>query len=84
MQGDYRNVLAQLRAKVDLVFVDPPYGDGLWLDVLGILFEKTLMNPHGIIVLEHPREVEFPQEVYNFRKIKEGRYGTVVLSIYMC
>jgi 16S rRNA G966 N2-methylase RsmD len=42
------------------------------------------MNPHGIIVLEHPREVEFPQEVYNFRKIKEGRYGTVVLSIYMC
>jgi 16S rRNA (guanine(966)-N(2))-methyltransferase RsmD len=84
MQGDYRNALAQLREKVDLVFVDPPYGDGLWLDVLGILFDKKIMNPNGMIVLEHPREVEFPQEIYNFRKIKEGRYGTVVLSIYMC
>jgi 16S rRNA (guanine966-N2)-methyltransferase len=84
IQGDYRNVLAQLREKVDLVFVDPPYRDRLWLDVLGILSEKELMNPNGLIVLEHPREVELPQEVNNFRKIKEGRYGTVVLSIYMC
>jgi len=84
IQGDYRNVLAQLREKMDLVFIDPPYRDQLWEDVLGILSDKELMNPDGLIVLEHPREVEFPQEVYNFRKIKEGRYGTVVLSIYMC
>lgn len=84
IQGDYRNVLAQLREKMDLVFVDPPYRNQLWMDVLGILSEKELMNPDGLIVLEHPREVEFPQEVNNFRKIKEARYGTVVLSIYMC
>lgn len=84
IQGDYRNVLAQVREKVDLVFVDPPYRNQLWLDVLDILSEKDLMNPDGLIVLEHPREVEFPQEVNNFRKIKEARYGTVVLSIYMC
>lgn len=84
MQGDYRNVLAQLREKIDLVFVDPPYRDQLWEDVLDILSEKELMNPDGLVVLEHPREVEFPQEVNKFRKIKEGRYGTVVLSIYMC
>jgi 16S rRNA (guanine(966)-N(2))-methyltransferase RsmD len=84
MQGDYRNVLAQLREKLDIIFVDPPYRDQLWEDVLGILTEKELMNPDGLVVLEHPREVEFPQEVYNFRKIKEARYGTVVLSIYMC
>jgi len=84
LQGDYRNVLAQIRDKIDLVFVDPPYRDQLWADVLHILSEKELMNPDGLIVLEHPREVEFPQEVYHFRKIKEARYGTVVLSIYMC
>ena len=84
IQGDYRNVLAQIREKVDLVFVDPPYRDQLWENVLGILSEKELLNPDGLVVLEHPREVEFPQEIYNFRKIKEGRYGTVVLSIYMC
>jgi len=84
IQGDYRNVLAQIREKVDLVFVDPPYRDQLWENVLGILSEKELLNPDGLVVLEHPREVEFPQEVHTFRKIKEGRYGTVVLSIYMC
>jgi 16S rRNA (guanine966-N2)-methyltransferase len=84
IQGDYRNVLAQVREKVDLVFVDPPYRDQLWEDVVRILSEKELMKPDGLIIMEHPREVEFPQELYNFRKIKEGRYGTVVLSIYMC
>ncbi len=84
MQGDYRNVLAQLRERVDLVFVDPPYRDQLWEDVLSILSEKQLMNPDGLIILEHSREIEFPQQVNSFRKIKEGRYGTVVLSIYMC
>jgi 16S rRNA (guanine966-N2)-methyltransferase len=84
VQGDYRNVLAQLREKVDIAFVDPPYHDQLWEDVMHILSEKELMRHDGLVVLEHPREVELPQEVYNFRKIKEGRYGTVVLSIYMC
>lgn len=82
--GDYRNVLAQIREKVDIVFIDPPYREKLWEDALDLLSEKELMNPEGIVVLEHPREVEFPQEICNFRKIKEGRYGTVVLSIYMC
>lgn len=84
IQGDYRNVLAQIREKTDIVFVDPPYAERLWEDVLFHLSEKQLMNPDGLIILEHPRELEFPQEIYNFRKIKEGRYGTVVLSIYMC
>jgi 16S rRNA (guanine966-N2)-methyltransferase len=84
LYGDYRNVLAQLRENIDIVFVDPPYRNQLWEDVLHILSEKGLMNHDGLVVLEHPREVELPQEVYNFRKIKEGRYGTVVLSIYMC
>lgn len=82
--GDYRNVLAQIREKMDIIFIDPPYREKLWEDALDLISEKELMNPEGIVVLEHPREVEFPQEINNFRKIKEGRYGTVVLSIYMC
>jgi 16S rRNA (guanine966-N2)-methyltransferase len=84
IQGDYRSVLTQLREKLDIVFLDPPYKENLWENVLSILHEKELMNNDGLIVLEHPREIEFPQEVFSFRKIKEARYGTVVLSIYMC
>ncbi len=84
IQGDYRNILSQIREKVDLVFVDPPYRSQLWEDVLSIISEKDLMNPDGLIILEHPRELEFPQEMFHFRKMKEARYGTVVLSIYMC
>lgn len=84
IQGDYRSVLTQVKEKIDIVFVDPPYRENLWEDVMSILFEKELMNQDGLIVLEHPREIEFPQEIFDFRKIKEARYGTVVLSIYMC
>ena len=82
--GDYRNVLAQLKEQIDIVFLDPPYKDQLWFGVMEILNDKKLMNPGGLMVLEHPKEFELPQELYSFRKIKERRYGTVVLSIYMC
>jgi 16S rRNA (guanine966-N2)-methyltransferase len=82
--GDYRNVLAQLREQMDIVFLDPPYKDQLWFGVMELLNEKKLMNEGGLAVLEHPKEFEFPQELFCFRKIKERRYGTVVLSIYMC
>ena len=82
--GDYRNVLAQVRDQLDIVFLDPPYRENLWMDAMALLSEKKLMNPEGLIVIEHPKEIDFPQEIDIFRKIKERRYGTVVLSIYMC
>jgi 16S rRNA (guanine(966)-N(2))-methyltransferase RsmD len=82
--GDYRNVLTQIREKLDVVFLDPPYREDLWLDVVETIAGRDMMNPEGLIVMEHPKEIEFPQELRGFRKIKERRYGTVVLSIYMC
>ena len=82
--GDYRNVLGQIKEKIDIVFLDPPYGKNLWEEVVELLSESKLMNEDGLAVLEHPKEIELPQEIHGFRKIKEARYGTVVLSIYMC
>lgn len=82
--GDYRNALAQLKEQADIVFVDPPYHKELWNDVMATLNGNNTMNPKGVVVLEHPKETVFPQELSGFRKIKEARYGTVVLSIYMC
>jgi len=82
--GDYRNVLSQIKEKIDIVFLDPPYGKNLWEDVLELLSDMKLLNEGGLAVLEHPKEIELPQALSGFRKIKEARYGTVVLSIYMC
>jgi 16S rRNA (guanine966-N2)-methyltransferase len=84
MYGDYRNVLGQIKEKVDLVFLDPPYGKNLWEEAMGLISDLKIMNEDGLVVLEHPKEIDLPQEIFTFRKIKEARYGTVVLSIYMC
>lgn len=84
IQGDYRNVLSQLKEQADIVFVDPPYHKQLWSDVMELLAENKILSQDGVVVLEHPKETVFPQELFGFRKIKEARYGTVVLSIYMC
>ena len=84
MTGDYRAVLSKLNEPLDLVFLDPPYQMELWENVLAILQERKLVKKGGTVVLEHPRNHSFPEEMYGFRKIKERRYGTVVLSIYMC
>ncbi len=82
--GDYQTVLYKICEKLDVVLIDPPYRDNLWENAVSIIHENDLMNHGGIIVLEHPRSVSFPEEMYGFRKTKERRYGTVVLSIYMC
>ena len=42
-----------------------------------------LLAEGGVIVAEHGSDKELPDELAGFRKVKEKRYGIVVISIYM-
>ena len=67
--------LADEGATFDLAFLDPPYREGLSADAVGRLFEKRLIKPGGIVVLEHAAELAPKDAPGIFRVARTKRFG---------
>ena len=54
LEGDYAGILGRLsgRTRFDIVFLDPPYGQGLVAKSLELLGEYGLLSPAALIVCE--------------------------------
>lgn len=81
--GDFRKVLSRIKEPCDLILLDPPYGSGLLPQCLEEIKELDLLAEDGIILCEHRKEEQLPDELGGFQKVKERKYGTVVISLYM-
>lgn len=66
--------------KFDVAFLDPPYRKGLIEEALPFVAEK--MNPGGTIICEHPIDEEVPEEAGSFKKLKDYKYGKIILTTY--
>lgn len=66
----------------DILYIDPPYSKGLALKVLNTM--DSLINPNCniFIIIEDEFGVKYPDELTNLKKIKDYRYGQIVLSCY--
>ncbi|MDO4393718.1 MAG: 16S rRNA (guanine(966)-N(2))-methyltransferase RsmD [Bacillota bacterium] len=84
VQGDYRRVLMSQHKPFDIILLDPPYDKTMLGDCFRLIAENSLLTDDGYIVAEHRREEQMPDEMAGFVKVKERRYGIVVLSIYGC
>ncbi len=79
-RSDYFSFLASTSEKFDIAFLDPPYR----LDIL----EKALntvtgvMQPHGIIICEHPLDVTVPDKINGFALERQRKYSKIIISIY--
>ena len=78
INSTYSHALNLIDDKFDLILIDPPYASGVYSDVLNIIYEKKLLNQEGIIVCEHPNELEF--DTGCFAIFDQKRYGTVTLT----
>ena len=68
-------------ASFDLAFLDPPYREGLSETAVRLLFEKRLIRPDGLVILEHASDL-VPKDVpgvYRIRKTK--RFGKCGYSL---
>ena len=81
-QCDYAACLARLSVKVDLVFVDPPYKSGLYLQVLHKLQQLDMLSPNGTIVCEHGAEDALPSAAHGFCAYDERKIGSVKFTFY--
>ena len=70
------------RERFDIAFLDPPYRKGILQRVLPLVEEH--MNPGGSIFCEHPSEEELPESVGRFSKIRDYRYGKILVTLYRC
>ena len=69
--------------KFDIIYLDPPFTvDSIFIPVMEALDEADILAEDGVIVAEHWAKLELPEELHGFEKIKERKYGHIVLSIY--
>lgn len=80
VQADFAAFLRGNREKFDIAFLDPPYNTGLLEQALPMAAEH--MNPGGLILCEHPRQEELPEQAGSFSKFRSYRYGKIALTSY--
>ncbi|WP_428912617.1 16S rRNA (guanine(966)-N(2))-methyltransferase RsmD [Niallia sp. Krafla_26] len=64
------------------IFLDPPYKQQKLVNLLEMIHEHQLLQPSGTVVCEHSSDIELPQEIRGFIKIKSEKYGVIAISIY--
>ena len=82
LPGSYEKVLERIIEKVDIFLLDPPYKDGLMNGALEKIAELDLLSDDGLIVAEHHQAEILPDKIGAFTKIKEKKYGTIIVDIY--
>ncbi len=82
LAGDYTKTLTRIREKADIFFLDPPYDAGLYENCLSLIETLDLLTDEGIIIAEHGKYDEMPETVGRLIKVKERRYGKIMVSIY--
>ncbi len=59
----------------DLIFLDPPYREGLVLKAILTLKKHPCLAADGVIVAETAKEEELVGDIYPFEIRKTGKYG---------
>ena len=77
---DYASFCAMSRDTFDIAFLDPPYSEGIL--PLALKAVLPLMSSFGIIVCEHPSEVELPESIGGFSILKAYSYGKIKVTVY--
>jgi 16S rRNA G966 N2-methylase RsmD len=70
-------------SSIDIAFVDPPYErDDVYDTCLTLFAAASLLSPDGILILEHSKRKELPNEAGGLRKIRSLVQGDAALAFY--
>ncbi len=68
--------------KFDVVFIDPPYDDGLYCPVLERINSVDNLTEGGIIICEARADTALPEMRQPYQKLRERKYGSMKICIY--
>lgn len=76
---DARKFLKQTPLSFDIIFMDPPYQLPRQEELIQLVFERNLLNPDGLLVLEHAPQLQFTSHPH-LEQVKT--YGSSCLSFF--
>lgn len=79
IRGDVFKFMKQNTEQYDFIFAGPPYALVNIDDIPKLVFEKQMLAPEGIFVLEHTPRNDYQQHP-NFKRMKN--YGTTIFSFF--
>ena len=81
-----RAVKALLKRDIQfkLVFLDPPYHHKEYYDLVQVLVDNDKVQKDGLILCEHAKRVELPQNFNAFTLQRQETYGETIISVYRC
>lgn len=82
---DARNAfkyLSKQNKKIDLLFIDPPYAQERFYDLVQEAVDLNLLSEQALIICEHDKKVELSPCYGEFKLKKTNTYGNIALTIY--
>jgi 16S rRNA G966 N2-methylase RsmD len=74
--------LSRLEGPYGLVVADPPYEYDRAQKELADVIGRGLLAPDGLLVVEHSKRHEWPEELAGRRLLMTRRYGDTSVTIY--
>jgi 16S rRNA (guanine966-N2)-methyltransferase len=73
--------LYRLEGPFDVVYADPPYGEGPPLQMFRLLLERNLLAEDALVIFEHSARTILPQ-IPGYGSVREEVYGDVALAFF--
>ena len=80
IRSDAIRFLNQCKEQYTFIFADPPYRMEGIINIPNLVFEKELLKPDGILVVEHEKKLDFSEHL-NFQENRQ--YGSVNFSFFV-
>lgn len=67
----------------DIIYADPPYDSQVYEEILtAINAHPECLQPTGILILEHRKRRELPEQCHSLQRTQQRLYGDTALSFY--
>ena len=67
------------KKEFDILFLDPPYKEGKYEEIISLFIKNDLLSKNAIIVIESDRDVLVNEEYYERRR--DYKYGEIKVAI---
>ena len=76
--------MGQAGEKFDIIFMDPPYKDvpARLEEATKLIDQYKLLDPQGMLIAEHDRDYEPPEELNGLRRVRSCSYGITVITFF--
>ena len=82
LQSDYLTYLSRCREQFDLILLDPPYAEKFLENALQKISEIDILAEDGIIITERPVEKALNGEFPGLVRLKDHRYGKIMITTF--